>query len=56
MKWESNSFLKELRGVASAILAGREFQRATTLFVKQCFRRFRRGLSWKIFREWPLVS
>ncbi len=30
MKWESNSFLKELRDVASAILAGREFQRATT--------------------------
>ena len=56
MKWESNSFLKELSDVASAILAGREFQRATTLFVKQCLRRFRRGLSWKIFREWPLVS
>ncbi len=27
MKWESNSFLKELRDVASAILAGREFLR-----------------------------
>ncbi len=28
MKWESNSYLKELSDVASAVLAGREFQRA----------------------------